>query len=208
MTLVSAFRRRYGRETQEGIFWKEAHMRIIGGALRGRRFMSVPEGVRPTADRTRQAIFNIMVHRFQGEDWTLDKARVLDVFAGTGAMGFEALSRGAAHVSFIDSSTAARAGITAHARAFNLTRQSTILAHDALRPPRTTLACTLAFLDPPYDSDDAAPALAALQVTGWLTPGALCVIEHRTLFVPPPGFRVADARVYGKTTVLFVWAPG
>lgn len=186
-------------------------MRIVGGAFRGRRlaFPLVGTAIRPTAERSREAIFDILLHYFQSADWTLSGARVVDAFAGTGAMGFEALSRGVAHVTFIDYALAAQTVIHANRRVLGVEMKSTLLSQDVLRPPLAAHACTLAFLDPPYENAVVHAALTALGASGWLEKGALCVIEHRTgqEIEPPAGFRPANARTYGKTAVLFLWAP-
>ncbi|VBB69282.1 16S rRNA (guanine(966)-N(2))-methyltransferase  len=186
---------------------------IVGGAFRGRRLVSLPAGtaIRPTTGRLRETIFNVLVHRFQNNmNWTLSGARVADAFAGTGAMGFEALSRGAAHVTFIDHATAAQSVIRANRHALGVEARSTILVQDVLQPPAAIHACTLIFLDSPYNDNDSmtAAALAALRAVGWLAHGALCVIEHlasRKIELPA-GFRLANTRSYGKANVLFLWA--
>ncbi|MEO5373265.1 MAG: 16S rRNA (guanine(966)-N(2))-methyltransferase RsmD [Alphaproteobacteria bacterium] len=179
-------------------------MRIIGGRLRG-RLLTAPEGgvIRPTSDRAREAVFNVLTHRFQDEDWTLEGARVVDAFAGSGAMGLEALSRGAAHASFIDDGHAAMEAIRANARALGVAGEVDLLRADARHPPRATRPCTLAFLDPPYDLDVAAASLTALAGTGWLAPGALCVVETKasTALIPPVGFLLEDERVHGRAKV-------
>lgn len=184
-------------------------MRIVGGAFRGRQLVFPPAGtaIRPTAGRSREAIFDILLHRFQSADWTLSAAWVVDVFAGTGAMGFEALSHGAAYVTFIDHAPAAQTMIRANRYILGVERQSALLAQDALRLPLAARACTLAFLDPPYEISNAPAALTALWGSGWLEKGALCVVEQqagRTIELPTC-FRLADTRTYGKTAVLFLW---
>lgn len=185
-------------------------MRIVGGAFRGQRLAFPPAGtaIRPTTDYSREAIFDILLHRFQSTEWTLSKAWVVDVFAGTGAMGFEALSRGAAYVTFIDYAPVARAVIRTNIHVLGVESQSTLLAQDALALPPAARTCTLAFLDPPYESSNAPAALTALRGSGWLENGALCVLEHqaRQSIELPTGFRFADTRIYGKAAVLFLWA--
>lgn len=182
-------------------------MRIIGGKWRG-RVLVAPEGraVRPTSDRAREAVFNMLLHRFEDEDWSLEGARVVDAFAGSGAMGLEALSRGAAHATFIDNARDSVTAIRANAHALDLLAAADIVTADATRPPRTVAPCSLAFLDPPYELDIARDALAALAGAGWLAPGALCVVEVKATseLVPPPDFRIEDERVHGKARIVFL----
>src|SRR5262249_46638837 len=147
---------------------------------RGRR-IAAPEGhdVRPTSDRAREALFNILEHGHFTVDGTspLIEARVLDVFAGSGALGLEALSRGAAHLTCIRSTATARSIMCANAKALGETARVTVVQADATRPPTAAAACGLLFLDPPYRSALAAPALTALAARGWLADGAICVAE-------------------------------
>ncbi len=157
-----------------------ARVRIIAGKHRGRA-IRVPrtEGLRPTADRVREALFNILEH---GLDWAgLDGARVIDAFAGTGAFGLEALSRGAARATFLDVDGAALLAIRRNAAAMGEARNVTLLKLDATRlppPPGAASApCDLAFLDPPYESGLALPALQGLASRHWLGPGAVAVVE-------------------------------
>src|SRR5262249_43555002 len=135
-------------------------------------------------------------------------ARVLDVFAGSGALGLEALSRGAAHLTCIESSATARAALRANAKALGETARVTVLQADATKPPAATggVPCTLVFLDPPYGSGLGAPALIALAARGWVAEGAVCVVEMATNenFEPPPGFGLTDTRHYGKATLMLL----
>jgi 16S rRNA (guanine966-N2)-methyltransferase len=182
-------------------------MRIIGGRHRGRR-LAAPEGlaVRPTADRAREALFDILGHgRFaEGPVWL--EARVLDAFAGTGAFGLEALSRGAQHASFMEKDRAARAALLGNVRALGEAGRAAIIAADALHPPPAAQPCTLAFLDPPYGEDLAAPALAALAAAGWLASGALVVVElaARRPVAAPSGFAPLEERRYGAARLVFL----
>ncbi len=182
---------------------------IVGGVFRGQRLIALPsdQAIRPTLCHIRESIFDILVHRFQNTGWLLSGARVADVFAGTGAMGFEALSRGAAHVTFIDHAPAARRVIDANSHALGVAARSTVLVKDALQLPAAVQACTLVFLDSPYKSRNVIPAaLSALRATGWLARGALCVVEHlasRT-FKPPIGFLLIDTRKYRKIRITFL----
>ncbi|MCC7428775.1 MAG: 16S rRNA (guanine(966)-N(2))-methyltransferase RsmD [Alphaproteobacteria bacterium] len=176
-------------------------MRIIGGRHRGRELVS-PSGThtRPTADRARQALFDTLMHApFAGRARVQD-ARVLDAFAGTGALGLEALSRGAAQASFIDADPAAVAAIQENAKRLRELHRVRVYAADVLAPPRAPNACALVFLDPPYEEDLAAPALRALDAAGWIAPGALIVLESardRDLDLPD-GFTVLDQRRHGR----------
>ena len=183
-------------------------MRIIAGTHRGRRLRAPAGGVRPTADRVREAVFNILVHGVAGA--AIAAAAVLDVFAGSGALGLEALSRGAAHATFMDDDGAALACVRANAKALGVAANSTLLDADATRPPPPPLAalapCSLVFLDPPYGSGRAAPALAALAGKGWIAGGAVCVAEvaGREDFAAPAGFEILDERAYGAARVVFL----
>jgi 16S rRNA (guanine966-N2)-methyltransferase len=181
-------------------------MRIVGGRHRGRA-LATPEGrdVRPTSDRLREAVFNILAH---GTPSLPDGARVLDLFAGTGALGLEALSRGAAHVTFVEEDTRAVALIRRNLAALGETVRADLVARDARRLGRAPAPADLAFLDPPYRQDLAAPALAALAAGGWLAPGARVVVElaRDEPFVAPVGFTPEDERAYGKSRVVFLRA--
>lgn len=183
-------------------------MRIVAGRFRGKR-LTAPEGrdaVRPTSDRAREAVFNVLLHRFQGRGFNLTGARVVDAFAGTGAMGLEALSRGAGHVTFLENGRDALAALKANVRAMGAEREATVAAVDALRPPRASAPCQLGFLDPPYDSEALEPALDRLLAQGWFAPGAIVVCEHpfKHDLAVPPGYAVLDERRYGKAKVTFL----
>jgi 16S rRNA (guanine966-N2)-methyltransferase len=185
-------------------------MRIVGGRLR-RRPLQAPEGseVRPTSDRARESLFNILAHR---PEQPLDGARVLDAFAGSGALGIEALSRGAAHCTFLDTLPAALAAIRANVGKLGLTAQATVLRADALRPglppAGANLPATLVFLDPPYRSGFAAPALQSLRDQGWLAGGALASVEVASTedLDAPAGFEVLDERRYGAAKLVLLQA--
>jgi 16S rRNA (guanine966-N2)-methyltransferase len=184
-------------------------MRIVGGRHRGRR-LAAPggRGIRPTADRVREAVFNLLAHGVQAVDLT--DAAVVDVFAGSGALGLEALSRGAARAAFIDSDSRAIACIRRNAAALGEGRNVALLRLDAGRlppPPLTAGApARLALLDPPYESGLAAPALAGLAGRGWIAEGSVAVVElgARERFEAPPAFTVLDERTYGAARVVFV----
>ena len=179
-------------------------MRIVAGRHRGRR-LDAPAGrdSRPTADRARQALFNILAH---AEGTPLAGARVVDCFAGTGALGLEALSQGAAHASFVEAHPAALTALRANIAALGETARTTVLRADATRPPTTSHPCGLAFLDPPYHVGLAGPCLTALAERGWLTENALAVVEvaAREDFAAPIGFAITDERVYGAARLVFL----
>jgi 16S rRNA (guanine966-N2)-methyltransferase len=183
-------------------------MRIVAGRHRGRRLLA-PSGetVRPTSDRAREALFDILSHgRLAADGIPFAEAAVLDAFAGTGALGLEALSRGAAGAVFIEQDREALAIVRKNIEALGESARARIIPGDATRPPRAHLACTVAFLDPPYRSGLAGPALAALAAAGWLAPDALAVVEFaaREHFAPPAGFTVVDERVYGAARLVFL----
>ncbi len=186
-------------------------MRIIGGKFRGRKLASPPdERIRPTSDRARESLFNILAHADLTPDGTspLAGAVVLDACSGTGAMGIEALSRGAARAAFLDNDPAALDLVRATLKTLGLTAQ--ILRVDVRHPGRATEAASLVFLDPPYGEGLAAPALTALAAQGWIAPGALVVVETgpRDDFAPPEGFTTLDNRKYGKARIaLLRYAP-
>jgi 16S rRNA (guanine966-N2)-methyltransferase len=172
-------------------------MRIIAGAWRGRALAAPPgDATRPTADRVRQAIFDRLMHApwaMQADGRAcMDAARVLDAFAGTGAMGLEALSRGAAEAVFIETDRAALAALRANVVSCGAGEQSRVIAGSALRPPAGA-PCSIVFLDPPYGSALAGPAVAALTAAGWIAPGTLLVLEvGRADTAPDVGLVVAE----------------
>jgi 16S rRNA (guanine966-N2)-methyltransferase len=136
----------------------------------------------------------------------LDGARVLDAFAGTGAMGLEALSRGAAHVTFMERDSVALQCLQRNIESLGEEEQCHVLRTDAARPPFASAPADLAFLDPPYGTGLAAPALAALAAAGWLAPGAVVVLEHgdASPFASPAGFEAIDKRRYGRSRFAFI----
>lgn len=177
-------------------------LRIIGGRHRGRRLETEPGSrVRPTADRVREAVFNKLMHGLIGEGGAaLADVRVVDVFAGTGAMGLEALSRGAAFATFMDLDIVpCRANVAALGEAV----RAILIAGDCTRPGPASEVHDIVFLDPPYGLELAAPALAALAGAGWLGDGAVCVVELGTeeAIGPPGGFSLVDSRAYGAARV-------
>ena len=169
-------------------------MRIVGGEFRGRP-LATPRSsaIRPTTDRTREAVFNVLAHRFAEH---LDGARVLDLFAGTGALGLEALSRGASYGVFIEESAEGRGLIRDNVEAFGLGEAGTLAPFG------------LVFADPPYGKGLGERALQSAKAGGWLRPGALCVVEETAAvpFEPGPGFSVLDERNYGETIIRFIGA--
>jgi 16S rRNA (guanine966-N2)-methyltransferase len=185
-----------------------AGLRIVGGVHRGRRLVP-PEGdtVRPTSDRAREALFNIVSHGdFAASGLIFAGRPVLDAFAGTGAVGLEALSRGASAAIFIEDNREALAVLRRNIATFGEEGRAQIVAGDATRPPRAAQACAVAFLDPPYRSGLAAPALEALAAAGWLAPDALVVIEVAAREDVPPavGFTLIGERVYGAARLIFL----
>jgi 16S rRNA (guanine966-N2)-methyltransferase len=182
-------------------------MRIAGGRLKGRP-LHAPAGraTRPTSDRVREAIFNVLAHGI--EDFDLEDARVLDLFAGTGALGLEALSRGARFALFVDEATPARAAIRRNAEALDVTGQVKIWRRDATRlgPCAPLAPFPLAFIDPPYGRGLGEAALSQLVSGGWLAASAVVVVEEsdRAAIETPAGLDVLDTRTYGDTQVLFL----
>lgn len=180
-------------------------MRIVGGSQRGRR-LAAPAGgrIRPTGARVREALFDILTHGAAGN--AVEGARVVDLFAGTGALGLEALSRGAAHLTAIERDPAALAALRANIAALAPAGTATVVAADATRPPPAPHACDLAFLDAPYRAGLAEPALRALVGGGWLTPAATVVVEHGIgdAIAPTAGLAVRDRRRYGGTGLAFL----
>jgi 16S rRNA (guanine966-N2)-methyltransferase len=183
-------------------------MRIVGGSHRGRP-IAVPEGdtVRPTSDRARESLFNILEHgRWASSGSPIAGARVLDAFAGTGALGLEALSRGAAHVTFLEMAPVALAVLRGNVATLKETARVTILRGDAVAPARATEPCSLVFLDPPYGKDLAPPALKNLVNAGWVAPGAAVVLEvaAKEEFAAPAGFTIEDERRYGAARLVLM----
>lgn len=183
-------------------------MRITGGKFRGRALTVPPDRrVRPTSDKLRQAIFNILVHHDFLSGFSLEGAKVVDVFAGTGALGLEALSRGAAYALFIDDSAESRALIRRNIESLNLTGASKIWRRDAsdLGPLSAGAGgpFDLAFLDAPYRKGLSQRALFGLVAGGWLSQGALVVAEVAAdeRLEAPQGLVVLDRRGYGESAI-------
>ena len=179
-------------------------MRIIAGAWRGRRLIApAGQGTRPTADRVRQALFDMIMHAPWGGRDAIEGVRVADVFAGTGALGLEALSRGAAFATFVENDRSALLALRANVAACGAAERSRVLAIDALALPRGE-ACGLVFLDPPYGGDLVARTLAVLRQRGWLAPGALIVLETAAADDAPDFAPPLVSRVHGAARVT-VW---
>jgi 16S rRNA (guanine966-N2)-methyltransferase len=180
-------------------------MRVVGGRLRGRTITG-PKGsaIRPTADRLRESLFNILIHAF-GDPIT--DARVLDLFAGTGALGIEALSRGAEFALFVDDGTEARALIRANLAALGLGGVTRIFRRDATRlgAAHPVEPFGLIFIDPPYGRGLAEAALVSARDGNWLQPDALIVVEEavEAAFEPPRGFAALERRSYDDTELVF-----
>jgi 16S rRNA (guanine966-N2)-methyltransferase len=186
-------------------------MRIVAGKFRGRAIAAPEhEGLRPTSDRVRESLFNILAHGIAG--FELNGARVIDLFAGTGALGLEAMSRGAAYCLFVEDNTDARALIRTNVEAFGLTGETRIFRRDAtdLGPASAKDSYSLAFLDPPYGKGLGEKGLEILAQGKWLTPGAIAVLEERAGVSVnfPAAYVLLDTRTYGDTEVrLFRYAP-
>jgi 16S rRNA (guanine966-N2)-methyltransferase len=181
-------------------------MRVVGGRLKGRNIAApTSRDIRPTADRLRESVFNILVHAY---DDPIDGARVLDLFAGTGAMGLEALSRGAAPVVFVDTGTEARGLIRDHIDAFGAGGVTKLLRRDAtaLGPAGTMGPVDLVFLDPPYGKGLGERALLSLRDGGWLQPETTLVLEESSeaAIALPAGFALEDRRDYGAASIFFI----
>jgi 16S rRNA (guanine966-N2)-methyltransferase len=181
-------------------------MRIVAGKFRGKPLSSPSDdSIRPTADRVRESMFNILASRLGP---VLEGVRVLDLFAGTGALGLEALSRGAEHVTFVETGTEGRGLIRDHIEAFGAGGVTKLLRRDAtaLGAPGTFGQFDLVFLDPPYGQGFGEKALAEVAREGWLKPGATIVWEE-SVDAPvevPAGFTLEDRREYGAAAVHFL----
>jgi 16S rRNA (guanine966-N2)-methyltransferase len=183
-------------------------MRVVGGRLKGRNLASPStRDIRPTADRLRESLFNILVHAY---DDPIAGARVLDLFAGTGALGIEAVSRGAAFALFVDNGAEARALLRNNVEALALGGVTKIFRRDAtnLGPAHPVEPFSLVFLDPPYGKGLAERALVSLRDGGWLAPGALVVVEEAkaAALTAPEGFEEKERRAYDDTEFVFLQA--
>ena len=181
-------------------------MRVVGGRLKGRNLASPgSHDIRPTADRLRESVFNILVHAYGNP---VEGARVLDLFAGTGALGIEAISRGAAFTLFVDNGAEARALLRNNVEALGLGGVTKVFRRDAtnLGPAHPLAPFSLAFLDPPYGKGLAEAALVSLRDGGWLKSGALLVVEEAkaAAFSAPDGFAELERRPYDDTEFVFL----
>jgi len=183
-------------------------MRIVGGTLSGRK-LEPPLSLttRPMMDRVRESLFNIIAHRDWGRQIgnVFANCQVLDAFCGTGALAFEALSRGAKFATLFDKDSDALRIATQNARALGLAKQCQIMLADALSPPPATAPCKLVFLAPPYKMDLILPALAAADEAGWISEHALIVAEtqKKEKLETPEGYRLEISRTYGIATLHF-----
>ena len=181
-------------------------MRIVGGRLRGRLLQApASRAIRPTSERLRESIFDILAHRHAG---AVEGARVVDLFAGSGALGIEAMSRGAKFTLFVDNGAEARALLRANVEALALGGVTRIWRADATQLGKAPAGppFTVAFLDPPYGKGLAGPALTGMVDGGWLAPGALVVVEEsaEAEIGVPAALRVVGERVYGEAKVVFL----
>ena len=181
-------------------------MRVVGGRLKGRNLASPSSrDIRPTADRLRESLFNILIHAY---DDPIADARVLDLFAGTGALGIEAVSRGAKFTLFVDNGAEARALMRDNVEALGLGGVTKVYRRDAtnLGPAHPMEPFSLVFLDPPYAKGLADKALVSLRDGGWLTPSALLVVEEAkaAAFKAGEGFAELERRIGPKTRAVLV----
>ncbi|ABD53358.1 16S rRNA (guanine(966)-N(2))-methyltransferase RsmD [Jannaschia sp. CCS1] len=185
-------------------------MRIVGGRLRGKKLADVGTGdaaahLRPTTDRVRESLFNLLTNGRNGD--LVRGATVLDLFAGTGALGLEALSRGAEHVTFVDSGAASRALLRENIALCAAPGVTKVFRTDVsdLGPPKTP--SDLVFLDPPYGEGLGEMAIDTLLAQGWLAPGATLVWEESAPPIIPAPFQMLDQRGYGQTTITILRFP-
>lgn len=184
-------------------------MRIVAGTYKGHHLAAPKDhSTRPTSDRVRESLFNILEHGI--EDFGIEDARVLDLFAGTGALGLEALSRGAKFCQFIENSAAARGLIRTNVEALSLTGATSIWRRDAsaLGPAGKLEPFDLVFCDPPYGKGLGEKALASARENGWLREGAIAVLEEsvKSDVTVPEGFEKLDRRGYGDTQIVIMRA--
>ena len=183
-------------------------MRIVGGKFKGREIVA-PQGrdTRPTSDRTRESVFNVLAHA----DWSpgVEERRVLDLFAGSGALGLEAMSRGAAFALFVETEVSARGAIRDNIEALGLFGNTRIHRRDAtdlgIKPAGLGEPFDLVFLDPPYGKHLGERALSCLSEGGWITPDAIIMLEVGADETPlTPSFETLDDRAYGAAKVIFL----
>ena len=179
-------------------------MRIVAGRFRGRRLAALGKGdagahLRPTTDRVREALMNTLAGGRFGDPF--EDAQVLDLFAGTGALGLEALSRGAAFVTFVDDGRVAQRLLRENIATLEVAGETRVIGRDARRLPPAEHAASLVFLDPPYGKGLGEKALEAAQAQGWIAPEALIVWEEASAQAAPMGFTLLDTRRYGDSWV-------
>ena len=181
-------------------------MRIVAGKFKGRDIKGPASGAtRPTSDRVRESIFNILAHGIEG--FGLEDVRVMDLFAGTGALGLEAISRGAKYCCFVEEDAGARGVIRSNADACGVIGQTRIWKRDAtdLGPCAPQSSFGLVFADPPYSKGLGEKAIASVLKGGWLAAGGVVVLEEaaRSVVTEVVGLALLDAREYGDTQVHF-----
>ncbi len=179
-------------------------MRIVGGAFRGRRLAAVGKGdagahLRPTADRVRESLFNLLLGGRFGDP--VEDAHVLDLFAGTGALGLEALSRGAAHVTFVDDGRIAQGLLAENIALLGVKDRVKVLRASALRLPEAATPVNLVFLDPPYGRGLGEKALTSARAQGWIGDDALVIGAARGPQAAPAGFTLLAHKSYADTVV-------
>lgn len=185
-------------------------MRIIGGTHKGTALAAVGKGdagahLRPTSDRVRESLFNILLSGRFGDP--VSGMHVLDLFAGTGALGLEALSRGAETVTFVENGRPAQKLIQDNIAKLNRKADTTLLRSDATRLPAAAKSCELVFLDPPYGKGLGLIALQGALSKGWIAPGAMIVWEENAAQPAPAEFALLDQRRYGDTWITLLEAP-
>ena len=182
-------------------------MRIVGGHYRGVTLADLGAGdpaahLRPTSDRVRESLFNLLAHGPYGDPPPPEDRHVLDLFAGTGALGLEALSRGAAAAAFVDNGPAALALLRRNLARLGIDDIARVVSRDATRLGRNPgPAFNLIFLDPPYAHSLGERAIASALAGGWVAPGGLIVWEEGVNHQPPPGLTLLDSRRYGETMI-------
>ncbi len=187
-------------------------MRVIAGRFRGTALAALGAGdaanhLRPTSDRVRESLFNLILHAPLGDVPEIEGARVLDLFAGTGALGLEALSRGAARAVFVDKGAKALGLLRDNIARLRVGDETTVIARDAARLGRNPEAPhDLVFLDPPYGKGLGEKAVETALAGGWVAPGALIVWEESVAPVPPPALTLLDSRRYGDTMITLLRA--
>lgn len=178
-------------------------MRIIAGRHRSRKlFVPDTPDIRPTSDRAREALFSILLHRLG----SFEEAHICDACCGSGALGLEAISRGAVHACFLDTNPEALKLARKNADLLKETARCTFIPADVTRPPTASRPCDLLLLDPPYQSDLAGPALAALTRAGWATPAALATVEvaRTDPFTAPDGWAILQERIHGAARLILL----